>query len=165
MSALVAFGAAVALAALAGSRFKPDAWYRGLRKPAWNPPDWLFGPVWLALYVAIAFAGWLVWWANADAWSLPLTLWSVQLVLNGAWPWLFFGRHDAKAALIDIGLLLLVIIGFAVTAADYSPAAAWLFVPYAVWVAFATVLNYAIWKLNAGAPTPQPRRPLNRINF
>ena len=163
MSALLAFAAVVTVAALVASRFKPDAWYQGLNKPAWNPPNWLFAPVWLVLYVAIAFAGWLVWWANADSWSLPLTLWSAQMVLNGAWSWLFFGRHDMKAALIDIVLMLCVIVAFAVTAADYSPAAAWLFVPYAIWVTFAAFLNFTIWRLNGAAPLVAPGRRMDRI--
>ena len=151
MIAFLTFCGIVALAAYVGSRFRPDAWYRNLRKPRWHPPDWVFGPVWTALYIFIAVAGWLVWWANADAWSLPLTFWAAQIVLNAAWSWLFFGRHALTAALTCSVLLLLAVVAFAVTAPEYSPGAAWLFIPYAAWVAFATFLTHTIRKLNPDA--------------
>lgn len=152
MIAFLGFCGAVALAAFAGSRFRPDAWYRELRKPSWHPPDWVFGPVWMALYIFIAVAGWLVWWANADAWSLPLTFWAAQIVLNAAWSWLFFGRHALTGALYSSAMLLLAVVAFAVTALEYSPGAAWLFIPYAAWVAFATFLTYTIRSLNRNEP-------------
>lgn len=148
MSSLVVFGVVVALAAFFGSSFKPDLWYRGLRKPAWEPPDWLFGQAWRYLYVAIAFAGWLVWWANADAWSFPLALWVVLLICRCAWSWLFFGRHAIGAATTAGALLLIAVIGFVATAPDYSPFAAALVVPCAAWAAFAVCLTYTIWRMN-----------------
>lgn len=163
MSSVLTFAAVVTIAAFLGSRFKPGQWYRELAKPVWNPPDWVFGPVWLVLYVFIALAGWLVWWANADAWSLPLTLWSLQLVLNAGWSWLFFRRHAMKHALLASGMLLVAVVGFVATAPAYSPAAAWLFIPYAAWVGFATFLTYTLWKMNPVKRVQDERGPVERI--
>ena len=87
MIALAVCIALVAAAALAGSRFRPDAWYAALRKPAFNPPKGVFAPVWTTLYVAIAVAGWRVWTDNGGAISTALVLWCVQLALNAAWSW------------------------------------------------------------------------------
>ncbi len=150
MTAFATFAIVVGIAAFVGSRFKPDAWHRKLRKPSWNPPDGIFAPVWGFLYLAIAVAGWLVWWSNAVAWSITLTFWAAQVVLNTAWSWLFFRRHYIFGALVDSVILLLVILAFIATAHLFSPAASWLFVPYAIWVAFATFLNFRIWQLNEG---------------
>lgn len=150
MIALAVCIALVAAAALAGSRFRPDAWYAALRKPAFNPPKGVFAPVWTTLYVAIAVAGWRVWTDNGGAISTALVLWCVQLALNAAWSWLFFGRHRVGAALVDVAALLAVIGGFIFAAAPISALAAWLFVPYALWVAFATLLNASILALNRG---------------
>ncbi len=150
MTAFLSFAIIVGIGAFIGSRYKPDAWYAQLRKPAWNPPDWVFAPVWSVLYFFITFAGWLVWWANADAWSVPLVFWAAQVVLNTAWSWLYFGRHSIFGALIDSMLLLVAVLLFIATAQLYSPAASWLFVPYALWVGFAIVLNAVIWNLNEG---------------
>lgn len=79
------FAILVAGAAYFGAQFRPDSWYRGLRKPAWTPPDWVFGPVWTMLYIAIALAGWLVWEAGGQTWTPPMTFWIAQLLLNAAW--------------------------------------------------------------------------------
>lgn len=152
---LLVFLFAMAFAAFIGSRFRPGAWHRGLAKPTWNPPNWVFAPVWSALYLAIATAGWL--YARSVPGplylDLALALWIAQLVLNAAWSWLFFGRQSPGAALIDIVLLLATIIAFALTAYPVSAIAAWLFVPYAAWVSFATVLNAAIWQRNRSRAT------------
>jgi translocator protein len=142
---LVVFLLLVAAAALFGTQFEPGAWHAGLQKPAWNPPNWVFGPVWSLLYVLIAIAGWLAWRARD---RLLLALWGVQLLLNALWSWLFFGLRLPFVALADIVLLLLVIIAFIVVAWPRERAAAWLFMPYAAWVGFATALNAAIALLN-----------------
>jgi translocator protein len=144
---LVFFVVIVGAAAVFGAQFEQGQWYQALQKPSWNPPGAVFGPVWTTLYVCIAIAGWLVWCAarRVDA---ALTLWIVQLVLNAAWSWLFFGMHRPDLALVDIVLLLAAIIAFIVVAQKTSTLARWLFVPYALWVAFATALNFAIWRMN-----------------
>jgi translocator protein len=142
---LVAFLLLVAAAALFGTQFEPGAWHAALEKPAWNPPNWIFGPVWTLLYVLIAIAGWLAWRARH---RVLLALWAVQLLLNALWSWLFFGLHLPFVALADIVLLLLVIVAFIVVAWPRERAAAWLFIPYAAWVGFATALNAAIALMN-----------------
>ncbi len=157
ITALIGFLLAVSLAAWFGSRFTPDVWYRRLDKPAWNPPDAVFAPVWTVLYVAIAFAGWFVWRDAGQAWSPALGLWVVQLLLNAAFSWLFFGRHRIGAALLDQIALLAVIIAFIVSAAPVSPVAAWLFVPYLAWCGFATALNASLLLRNASTGSPPSR--------
>jgi tryptophan-rich sensory protein len=145
---LILFSALVTLAASAGILFEPGAWYQQLSKPSWNPPNWVFGPVWSALYLAIAVAGWLV-WRRMGRMVIALHFWLAQLVLNWMWSFFFFGLHRPDLAFIDITLLLLAIVGFIGTARKPSVGAALLFVPYAAWVGFAGVLNFVIWQMNA----------------
>jgi len=145
---LTVFIAIVAAAALVGSQFGPGPWYIALQKPSWTPPNWLFGPVWSVLYIAIAVAGWLVWRSKAVSVTKPILLWLLQVILNGLWSWLFFGLRRPDLALIDIIALLITIFCFIAAANGTSRVAAWLFVPYALWVGFATALNFAIWQLN-----------------
>lgn len=147
LPSLLLFVALVALAASAGALFEPGAWYQHLSKPAWNPPDVVFAPVWTVLYVAIAVAGWLV-WRRRGRMVPALHLWLAQLVLNWMWSFLFFGLHRPDLALVDIALLLVTIFGFIFSARRHSAVASWLFVPYALWVGFASSLNFAIWQLN-----------------
>lgn len=144
---LAAFVITVAAAATFGAQFSPTAWYEGLAKPAWTPPNWLFGPVWTVLYVGIAVAGWRV-WRRTERLVVALWLWIAQLVLNACWSLLFFGLHRPDMALVDILVLLATILAFVFVARRHSVLASWLFVPYAVWVSFATALNYAIVNLN-----------------
>jgi len=150
--ALIAFLVVVAAVALMGSRFRPDSWFEALRKPSFNPPKAVFAPVWAVLYLAIAVSGWRAWTEGGHAWTSALTLWVIQLVLNGAWSWLFFGRHRIDLALADIIALLVAIIVYIIAVASQSALAAWLFVPYAAWVAFATLLNASILVLNRHRP-------------
>ncbi len=135
-----------ALAAGLGGIFLPGEWYAALAKPAWTPPNWIFAPVWFALYVAIAVAGRLI-WRYPDA-GAARTAWLAQIVFVGAWSGLFFGLKQPGIALIDIVLLLTAIIAFIALAWRHSRAASWLFVPYLAWVSYATALNAAIWSLN-----------------
>lgn len=146
--ALGVFIAVVAAVATFGAQFGQGAWYADLAKPSWNPPGAVFGPVWTALYICIAVAGWLV-WRRVGRIDPSLAVWIVQLVLNGAWSWLFFGLHRPDLALLDIVLLLVTIVVFIVLARRHSAVASWLFVPYALWVAFATALNFTIWRMNS----------------
>lgn len=145
--ALLAFALLVGIAAAFGAQFEPGPWFDELRKPAWNPPSWVFAPVWTILYLGIAGAGWLV-WRRARVAGASLCLWGLQLVANALWSWIFFGLHAPGAALVDIVLLLACIVAFMVVARRHSVAASWLFVPYALWVAFAAALNAAIWRAN-----------------
>ena len=127
--------------------FPPGDWYAALEKPSWNPPSWLFGPVWAVLYVLIGIAGWRLWRARAEA-RTAYALWWAQLVLNALWSWIFFGLEAPGPALAEILLLLAVIA--ATMAASWRPcrSVAWLLSPYLAWVAFASVLNGTIWSLN-----------------
>jgi len=124
-------------------------WYQALAKPAFNPPDWLFAPVWTALYVMMGVAGWRIWrTAGFGAGRLALGAFALQLALNLGWSFLFFGFQLIAAALVEIVVLFLSIGATAVLFWRIDRAAGLLFVPYAAWVAFATALNAAIWHLN-----------------
>ena len=128
-----------------------QGWYRTVMKPDWNPPNWVFGPVWTMLYVLMGISAWLIW--RPDGFkkaTLPLTLFAVQLVLNVAWSWLFFGMNQIGWAVVDIVLLWLAIAATAITFFRRSQPAGWLLLPYLAWGTFATVLNFTIWRLNAG---------------
>lgn len=124
----------------------PGEWYAGLAKPPFNPPNWVFAPVWTVLYVLIAVAGWRTFERDRSSW--PMKLWSAQLVLNFLWSPVFFAAHRIGLALLVILLLLAAILAFLVMSWRQSRMAAWLFAPYAAWVAFAAVLNGSIWLLN-----------------
>ena len=108
--------------------------------------DW-FAPVWTAIYIAIAAAGWLI-WRRSKRLEPVLLVWALQLLANGLWSWLFFGLHRPGLALIDIVVLFGLIVAFISLARRRSVAASWLFAPYAVWVAYAASLNLAIWQAN-----------------
>lgn len=144
---LVAFtalvlGGGTAIGMLTGA----DSWYAALAKPSFNPPNWLFGPVWSVLYVMIGVAGWLV-WTQARS-SAAMTLWWSQLALNFSWSPAFFAMHRIGLALVVIVLMLVAIWAFVAATARRQPLAALLFVPYGLWVAFATLLNASIYMLN-----------------
>ncbi|MFH1300567.1 MAG: TspO/MBR family protein [Planctomycetota bacterium] len=124
-------------------------WYRTLTKPPWNPPDYVFGPVWTTLYVLMAIAGWLVWKpAGFRKAALPLSLFAVQLFLNVVWSFIFFGMHQPGWAFMEIIVLWLTIVATTITFFRCSKLAGWLFVPYLTWVSFASILNFAIWRMN-----------------
>ncbi len=131
------------------SRFPSGEWYFALSKPSWNPPNWLFGPVWGVLYLLIAISAWLVWLnAGLAAAALPLGLFALQLVLNAAWSWIFFGRHEIGLAFIEILILWIAILATCIAFWRLNPVSGYLLVPYLLWVSFASVLNFAIWRLN-----------------
>ncbi len=131
---------------LLGFLTAPGAWYAELAKPSFNPPGWLFGPVWTVLFVLIAVAGWRTWQRQRRGW--PMLLWWAQLGLNFLWSPVFFAAHQIGLALAVILLMLAAILAFIATVRRQDRAAAWLFVPYAAWVTFASVLNGSIWMLN-----------------
>ena len=136
-------------AAFAGSRFLPDAWYRNLNKPAWNPPNAIFAPVWTLLYLLMAVSAWLIWKRNGlEGAVVPLALYVLQLILNAAWTWSFFGLHRIGAALADILILWIVILTTLISFWSLEPWAGVLLVPYLAWVSFATFLTWTIWRMN-----------------
>jgi tryptophan-rich sensory protein len=125
-------------------------WYRTLDKPAWTPPDWLFGPVWTILFVLMGVAAWLVW--RRTGWRASRTalgLFAVQLALNAAWSGLFFTLRNPGAAFAEILLLWCAIAATLWSFGRISPLAAGLLVPYLLWVTYAAVLNGTIWRLNS----------------
>jgi len=122
-------------------------WYPSLRKPSWNPPNRVFGPVWTALYLAMAVAAWLVWRSGADV-TVALGLFALQLALNVAWSVVFFGQRNASGAFVVIVGLWLAIAATLIAFGSIDPVAGALFVPYLVWVTFASFLNRAVARLN-----------------
>jgi tryptophan-rich sensory protein len=147
VSIIAAFGAA-AIGGLSTSKSIPT-WYRGLRKPWFNPPDWAFGPVWIILYLLMAVAAWLVWSENAAAPVVaPLTFYGIQLGLNSLWSYIFFARKDLPKAFVEIIALWIMILITTALFWNVSQLAGILMLPYISWVSVASALNYRIWKLN-----------------
>lgn len=125
-------------------------WYPALAKPEWTPPNSIFGPVWTALYIMMAFAAWLVWRKDARfaGVRVALILFFVQLALNFLWSFLFFGLKAPGTALVGIVALFLVLILTIWAFFQQSRWAGIIMLPYLAWVGFATALNFAIWRLN-----------------
>jgi tryptophan-rich sensory protein len=127
-----------------------SGWYRTLAKPPWTPPNWLFGPVWTALYVTMAVAAWLVWKPQGfAAAALPLGMYALQLALNLAWTGIFFAMRQPGAAFAEIVVLWCAILLTMILFSRRRAAAGMLLVPYLAWVTYATALNFAIWRLNS----------------
>lgn len=125
-------------------------WYPSLDKPWFNPPNWIFGPVWIFLYVLMGIAAGIVWSKGFyHKWvQTALYHFGFQLLLNGAWSLLFFGLKEPFWALIDIIALFIFLIFTIKWFKIVSNTAAYLLIPYAVWVLFAAILNFEIWRLN-----------------
>jgi benzodiazapine receptor len=125
-------------------------WYAGLVKPSFNPPNWIFGPVWTTLYVLSAFSVWRILRLPKETKTrrLGLTLFYFQLVLNAAWPWMFFGAHNPLLGVINIIPQFLVILVTVGTFYRLDRLAAWCLVPLVAWVGYASILTIAIWQLN-----------------
>ena len=126
-----------------------DTWYQALEKPPFNPPDWVFAPIWTALYILMGIAAWRVWRLRSFVNSRKALLaFAVQLGLNLAWSFLFFGLQRIDLALVDIFILLIAIIVNSVMFLRIDRLAGLIFVPYIVWVTYATILNTSLWLLN-----------------
>lgn len=139
------------LAGVVGSFFTISsipAWYDTLNKPVLNPPAWIFGPVWTILYLLMGISLWLVWKSNSNEKKKAIWLFIVQLALNAVWSPIFFGSHSIGNALAVIVLLWAAIVLTILIFKKISKTAAWLLVPYILWVSFAAYLNFAIWVLN-----------------
>jgi tryptophan-rich sensory protein len=124
-------------------------WYALLKKPAFNPPNWIFGPVWTVLYLSMALAAWLIWKRQGFAGAmLPFTFFFIQLALNCLWSIIFFGLHNPGLACADIILLWSAIAATLLLFYRISPAAGGLLIPYLAWVSYAALLNFALWRMN-----------------
>ncbi len=148
----VFIGVCFAVAAVGSALTLPSikTWYATLNKPTWNPPSWVFGPVWSALYLMMAVAGWMVWRERGfNAALVPMLLFALQLALNCAWSGLFFALRRPWLAFADIVLLWCAIVATMISFARVSPLAGLLLVPYLLWTSFAGVLNVSIAKMNA----------------
>lgn len=133
--------------AMSGAIFKPGPWYQRLEKPSWTPPNWAFPVVWSALYVMIAVAGWRV-YETAGLVALPFAVYGLQLVLNAAWSWLFFGIRRPDLAFVDVVAMALAIAANIALFAPIDAIAGWLLVPYLVWAVIAACLNRSVWRRN-----------------
>jgi benzodiazapine receptor len=129
---------------------KNNSWFETLKKPTWNPPGYLFAPVWIMLYLLMGISLGIIWNYNLSNQNKRRSyfLFGFQLLLNFCWSILFFKINSTIFALVDIILMLIVIFLTIESFSKYSKLAAWLLTPYLVWVSFATILNLAIWDLN-----------------
>jgi tryptophan-rich sensory protein len=139
---------AVEVAAASVTQPAIEPWYRNLAKPAWTPPDQAFPIVWTLLYILMAVAVWQAWRDAPNRFGWPLACFLIQLALNGAWSYVFFGMGEIVAAFLVIMALVLAILATVVTFAQVSRPAAWLMLPYLLWVGYATALNGAIVQMN-----------------
>lgn len=136
-----------------GSIFTTSAisgWYVYLVKPSFTPPDWVFGPVWTLLFALMGIAAFMVWQKGLKSVDVrrALAFFIVQLALNALWPIVFFGLHSPGGALIEIIFLWAAILATILSFLNVSRLAAWLLIPYILWVSFAVYLNYFLWVLN-----------------
>lgn len=137
------------LAAAFGSWFEPGSWYESLNKPGWTPPNWVFPVVWPVLYLMMALAAWLIWKDfGFQEGSEELRWFGIQLGLNAAWSWIFFGEHMIGTALGEILLLWIAVLFTMLLFWNKSKPAALLMLPYLLWIGYASALNYSIFQLN-----------------
>ncbi|KAI3436236.1 hypothetical protein D9Q98_002290 [Chlorella vulgaris] len=160
LSLAAAVGGPLTAGMVVGMVIAPDVlgWYQKLKKPTWEPPNWLFGPMWSLLYCMMGVASHRVWLAGGG--PLPLTLYGVQLLLNLAWSPLFFKSHNLKLAAIDITALLGVLGATIYEFSKVDKFAAQLLLPYLAWTTFAAALNYNILSQNGPKPEPIVKKEL-----
>jgi translocator protein len=150
---IISIIATVGLGLLGGIFTAPEiqTWFVHLNKPSWNPPNWLFAPVWTTLYLLMGIAFYLVWKAKSinDKKQWAIIIFIAQFGLNFVWSYIFFREHLMGWAFVDIVILWLAIFCTIIAFRGMNKKAAWLLVPYISWVSFAAVLNYTIWQLNS----------------
>ena len=127
------------------------SWYQTINTPSWNPPNWVFGPVWTFLYILMGISLYLVWKKDLPAGEkrMAYTFFALQLLFNFCWSFIFFNQHRIGLAFLDIVVLWVCLLVTIFLFARVSNVAAWLLVPYISWVSFAAILNFTIWKLNS----------------
>jgi tryptophan-rich sensory protein len=152
LSLAVFIGICLAVELISG-RFTASSvgtWYVGLNKPTWTPPGWVFGPVWTALYISMGVAAWIVWRERSSSFAhAALWMFGLQLALNGLWSFVFFGLRQPGWGLVDIGLLWASLAATTFLFFRVNSTAGLLLVPYLLWVSFASMLNYSIWRMNS----------------
>lgn len=136
------------------TRTQIPVWYRLLLKPSFTPPNWVFPVAWTTLYILIATSAYLVWKRRFTRTDFKKTsvIYAIQLMLNFSWSIVFFGMHQIFGGLINIIILWIFIILNIIAFSKYSKTAAWLLVPYLIWVSYATILNLAILTFNPNPP-------------
>ncbi|PLX20832.1 TspO protein [Candidatus Parcubacteria bacterium] len=149
----VLFVLASQLAGAVGSFFtvtNVDSWYSTVNKPFFNPPNWIFGPVWITLYTLMGIAAYLVWkhWGTNPIAKYATILFFIHLAFNSLWSILFFGMQNPMAAFFEIIVLWIMIAVLIYMFFQVNKTAAYLLVPYILWVSFASILNFYIWRLN-----------------
>jgi translocator protein len=150
LGGLIAWLAGSLTAGWIGSRWMPGTWYDALIKPSFNPPGWIFAPVWTLLYLLMGIAAWKVWKKSGFAGARgALGLFIGQLCLNALWSYLFFGAHRPGMAFIEIVLLWCAILATIIEFRKVDGPAARLMIPYLLWVSFAALLNLQLWRLNS----------------
>lgn len=129
-----------------------DSWYEAIKKPEWQPPSYVFGPVWTVLYIMMGIAFYLIWTtpAGKKLKRIAITLWCIQLIFNFFWSFIFFKQHQIDWALGEILVLWFFILLTTIYFFRISRAAGWLMIPYILWVSFASVLTWSIYQLNPG---------------
>ncbi len=140
----------VVLAAAIGGSFEAGEWYYSMNKPWWTPPAWFIAGTWVIVYLTMALAAWQVWLTGHYSRLGALTWWMIQLVLNVAWSWLFFGLHRLGWAWLELSLLLAIVVLCIRAFRLLSKSSAYLMVPYLIWLIFSWVLNLVTWTLNGG---------------
>lgn len=132
------------------TRISVGTWYAALKKPSFTPPNWVFSPVWITLFVLMGIAAFLVWnkGLSDQKVRIALSIFSVQLILNVLWSAMFFGLRSPLAGLIEIAVLWIAILLTILYFFRVSNTAGMLLIPYILWVSFAAVLNFSIWRLN-----------------
>ena len=124
-------------------------WYKGINKPSFNPPNWIFGPVWTLLFTLMGISLYLVWTSpSSNIKIIALALFAIQFLFNIAWSYLFFGLNKPLWSFIEILFLLVFIIATAFSFFKISKPSGYLLIPYVLWVSFAAILNYSIWRVN-----------------
>jgi benzodiazapine receptor len=137
------------LPGIIGLQFSPGQWYTALSKPSWTPPGWIFAPVWTILYFMIGISGYWAWnTSDSRNRKAAFCVFALQLALNATWSWVFFGLHNISVSVINILALWVFILMNIVFFYRLSAVAGYLLIPYLVWVSFAAVLNWSIWRLN-----------------
>ena len=142
---VLAFGAS-AWGGLVTSLYK-EPWYSTIVKPTFNPPDWIFAPIWIFLYLAMSVAIWLI-WINPKRSEKVIYLYFIHLLINGSWSLFFFGLHLILVSLIIIGIIIFFVIWLIKLYYPINKISAFLMIPYLVWLSYAFILNFYIFILN-----------------